>query len=254
MKKIIITIVSIALVILIIFNFVGRAKTDTVEQFKVNEIEVDINSETIQKLYSILNQKDDLRKASLNNESLDDETIIKYILVNLNKDDYRDIWVGSVKVICEAAPGVRFNSDHGCSVRVITKAKMDEYKVKLFNVQREINYSDFEYRGFNCKFNGNYYCKIDPYEDKSISFSVLDKATKYNNEIYLYEYYLKVNLDQMDDCSKYFSKDYCSNYKGKETPTIVDEVIKNKGVYYRHVFRLGNDGNYYFKSSNIFVE
>ena len=37
-------------------------------------------------------------------------------------------------------------------------------------------------------------------------------------------------------------------------PTIVPEVIKNKGVYYRHVFRLGNDGNYYFKSSNIFVE
>ena len=255
MKKVIITIVSIALVVLIMYSFMKHAKETPVEQFKINEIEVDINSETIQKLYKIVNQKDDLRKASLDNESIDDETIIKYILVNMEPTDYKDLNVQNVKVICEPAKGVIFHSDHPCKVRFIPNQNMDNIKKRLFNIDRKVEYKDIQYRGLDCRNNGSsYFCNINGYNDTTASFSVLNKATKYNNEIYLYEYYLKVNLNSQEDCNKYFSKDYCSNYKGKEVPVIVDDVIINKGVYYRHVFRLGNDGKYYLKSSNIFVE
>ena len=255
MKKVIITIVSILLVILIFYSFMGKASVSKQPEIKVNEKEVDKNSEAIQSLYKIVNQKDDLRKASLDNMSIDDETVIKYILVNLTSSDYKDLVVNNVKVICEAAPGVRFHSDRGCNIRVISNATMNNYKKKLFNIAKETPYPNIKYRGLDCINNGtNYYCKIDPYTDSTASFSVLDKVTKYNNEIYLYEYYLKVNLGEKEDCLRYFDSDYCANYKTKEMPTIVDDVIKNKGVYYRHVFRLGDNGNYYLKSSSIFVE
>ncbi len=255
MKKVIFTIISILLVLLLLFVIVSKVlKTDNTEVL-INEKEVDKNSELIQNLYSIVNQKDDLRKASLDNETIDDETIIKYILVNLKEQDFYVVNIPNVKIYCEAAQGIRFNSNKACNVRVINNAKMNEYKKKLFNIDRDINFMDIQYRGLDCRNTGvNYLCNETPYTSYSTSFSYIDKATKYNDEVYIYEYYIKVNLDQMDDCTKYFSKEYCENYKTQETPILVDEVIKNKGVYYRHVFKLGDNNNYYLKSSNIVVE
>ena len=255
MKKIIFTIISIILVVLLLFGFVSKALKPDQKEIIINEKEVNKDSELIKNLYSIVDQKDDLRKASLDNTTIDDETVIKYILVNLKPEDYYVANIPNLKIICEAAPGIRFNSNKNCNVRVISNDKMNEYKKKLFNIQRDINYTNIEYRGLDCRNNGtNYYCNETPYTSYSTSFSYIDKATKYNDEVYIYEYYLKVNLDQLDDCMKYFSKDYCENYSTQETPILVEDIIKNKGVYYRHVFKLGENNNYYLKSSNIVVE
>ena len=255
MKKVIFTIISIILVVLLLYGVVSKALKSNNSEVFINEKEVDKNSELIKNLYSIVNQKDDLRKASLDNETIDDETVIKYILVNMKKEDYKVVTVQNVKIVCEAAYGIRFNSNKPCTVRVISNDKMNEYKKKLFNLDRPVNYENIEYRGLDCRNNGtNYYCNETPYTSYSTSYSFIDKATKYNDEVYIYEYYIKVNLDQMDDCMKYFTKDYCENYAKAERPVLVDEVIKNKGVYYRHVFKLGANNNYYLKSSNIVVE
>ena len=255
MKRIIFTIISIILVVLLLSAVVSKALKSNDTEIMINEIEVDKNSELIKNLYAIVNQKDDLRKASLDNQAIDDETVIKYILVNMKSEDYKVVNVPNVKIVCEAAHGIRFNSNKPCNVRVIANTKMDEYKKKLFNIDRAINYTNIEYRGLDCRNNGtNYYCNETPYTSYSTSYSYIDKATKYNDEVYIYEYYIKVNLNQMDDCMKYFSKDYCGNYATAERPILVDEVIKNKGVYYRHVFKLGENNNYYLKSSNIVVE
>ncbi len=255
MKKVIFTIISIILVVLILFALVGKALKSNNAEIVINEKEINKDSELVKNLYSIVNQKDDLRKASLDSESLDDETIIKYILVSLKPEDYTVATVPNVKIVCETVPGVRFTSNKPCTIRVISKDKMNAYKKKLFNIDRDINYSNIEYRGLDCRADATrYFCNVTPYTSYSTSFSYVDKATKYNDEVYIYEYYIKVNLNQMDDCIKYFPKDYCENYTTQETPILVDEVIKNKGVYYRHVFKLGEDNNYYLKSSNIVVE
>ena len=49
---------------------------------------IDVNSETVLALQDILLNGDDLRKAYLSNETISDQEILQYILVNLEKNDY----------------------------------------------------------------------------------------------------------------------------------------------------------------------
>lgn len=216
---------------------------------------IDVNSETVLALQDILLNGDDLRKAYLSNETISDQEILQYILVNLDKNDYKMKVVIPEKIMCNVTGDIFFISDNVCKVEVISNDKVREYEKKIFGIDRELKYDEINYHGLNCKNNGQkYYCLVNDYVDTYKTYSLVDKAYVNNDEIYLYEYYLKINLLDSTDCNKYYNKTYCDNYLTEQAPEIVSDIVKKDGVYYKHTFKKNEFNLYSLIKSEIVVK
>lgn len=205
-------------------------------------------------LQNILISSDELRVASLVADDVSDEMMLKHILLSLTKEDYSVSFIRPTKIMCYVTKDVFFVSENKCEIRKIKNEKIMEYQKKLFNTSKELIYAEIDYHGMHCKNNGeNYYCHIRKYIDETKSFSLIDKVYKKGDKIYLYEYYMLINLNDYDKCLKYFEKDYCADYTNKETVELSSDVVKNNGVYYKHVFQKNDIGGYSLYSSDVIV-
>ena len=85
-------------------------------------------------------------------------------------------------------------------------------------------------------------------------YRLIDKAVeKLNNDIVITDYYLRLsdnkcypsntNSDEITECSDVL--------KNNDDLEIDSEFIYKYGSVYKHVFKLDNDGNYYWYSSDL---
>lgn len=228
--------------------------TNADDKFSLEENyeELDIQSEQVQNLTNMLTDSNDLRKAYLDVKELSNDEILKHILISLKKDDYKVVNITPVKIMCYVTDGISFVSDSKCKIWVINNSKIMAYQKKLFNTDKKLSYDEINYQGMHCKNNGKkYYCHITKYTPSDKNFSIIDKVSKNKDEIYIYEYYLNVNLENINKCKQFYPEKLCANYTKVKLSDLTDDVIKDKGVYYKHTFMLNDSGEYYLAYSEV---
>ena len=211
---------------------------------------VNIDNKEIKELKNILVTSNYLRDGYYNSNSIDNETKLKQIILSLSKDDYREINVKPTKVMCVVKAKLWFSSATTCKIKVISKETIRKYNIKLFNTDEDIEIEEFTIKGLLCKYNNGYYCQINPYTENYHDYSLISKAFKDEDTIYIYEYYLRVNTEKEEQCIKYYGKEYCED-QTKDVPIIKDNIIKDNGVYYKHTFRLNDNNEYYLAISEV---
>lgn len=193
-----------------------------------------------------------LRRASLDVNDLTDKEIIELVMDNLTKDDYTKKTVEAEKIVCQVTKKISFNTEEKkCTIRVIENKVFTDYIKNKYNLDKEIDFNDFEYHGYTCKNSGKkYYCMYDKYNEPIRGYSVFDKAYKLKDTLVISEYYVQVDMSDGDRCLTYFDEEYCANYKDMDRKDIDDKTIKKDGVLYEHIFKLDN-GKYYLSKSYV---
>lgn len=224
---------------------ISNANTDDLVELSKNDADYKIVSEKLNKI-------EYFRNANINTDSFDNLEYLKFIFDNLDKKDYKTKKYTPTKIICEVNKNVTFVSGKSCNVLVISNKKIDEYKNILFKYEKDLEYVDFEYKGYECQNDGkSYYCLIKKYTEKEEykGYSLIDKVYKTNNKIIVYEYYLAYE-NEYEDCIKYYSESYCVDDFEGELPKIEENKIREYGVYFRHEF-IKEEDNIYLDESFI---
>lgn len=192
------------------------------------------------------------RNADINKSTVTNLEYLQFIFDNLNEKDYKIKKYTPTKIICEVNSSVKFVSGNSCKVLTIKNSKIDEYKNILFKWDKDIEYVDFEYKGYECQNDGkSYYCLIKKYTEKEEykGYSLIDKVYKTDNKIIVYEYYLSYE-GKYEECIKYYKESYCTEDYDGELPEISEKNIRNYGAYFRHEF-IKEDENIYLDKSFI---
>ena len=111
-------------------------------------------------------------------DTINNLEMLHYIFDNLNQNDYEIRRVQPLGTVCQVTDKVSFLSGDICRILVINNDRLNNYRNKLFKYNKEFEYVDFIYNGYNCvNDNGQYYCLIEDYEDKIDyrSYSLVDK-------------------------------------------------------------------------------
>ncbi|MGN1371532.1 MAG: hypothetical protein ACI4XM_04595 [Candidatus Coprovivens sp.] len=254
MKDVVKTFVVVLVVLVVLtitFLVVGNAKYG---YELLTTTKLDEKDPTAVVLYDRIKDKTDLRKAEFLSEDLTSEEIVHFVIDNLTKNDYNEKIYEHEKIVCQVTKTIKFTSSTDCKIRIIDNSVFSNYQKKYFISDNEINFDDFNYHGYDCKNDGKrYYCLIDDYTNTVFGYSSYDSAYKSNNQIAIREYYLQIDLRDINRCINYFGEEFCSNYKGKEKPSLSDKTIKQDGVLYEHIF-LKEDESFYLISSSIVNE
>ena len=213
-------------------------------------VDVDVKSEEVTNMISVLSTSDYLRNGNMQADTLDDETIFKQILLSLTPEDYSELNIRPTKIMCQIKNNLWFISSDTCKVRVIDKDVIKKYERKLFDLDRDLDLEEISFQGFHCKLNKKYYCHMTYYSNSSRDYSFVDKAYKKKDEMVVYEYYLHIDYDNDEICRKYYGDEFCDDKK-KEMPDIDKNLIKKDGVYYKHIFKKNRLGEYYLYSSDV---
>ena len=245
--KTIILVCIIGLIGVLVFYVVGNYSYH-VKMFMRTDL--DFSDPTVQILYNRVKNNVHLRKPNLVNTELSSDEIIKFVLDNLNKDDFKDKKIKAEKITCFAAYGVYFTTNNGyCNVRVIDNSVFMNYQKNFFNTEIQLDFVDINYHGLKCENDGKkYYCLINPYFETLLGYSVFEKAFQDKDHIFIQEYYLNIDLKDKDKCLKFFNEEYCSNYTKMDRPVIDEDIIKEKGVLFEHDF-ISIEDNYYLEKS-----
>ena len=211
---------------------------------------VDVKSEEIINMVSVLSTSDYLRDGYMQADTLDDETVFKQILLSLNKKDYNEINIRPTKIMCQVKGNLWFISSETCKIRVIDNEVVKSYEKKLFDIDRDLQINEISFDGYHCKFSKKYYCHLTYYNPLVKDYSLIDKAYKVKDEIVVYEYYLHLDYSNDEVCVKYYGEEFCADKK-KELPEINQDFIKKDGVYYKHIFKKNSLGEYYLYSSDV---
>ena len=246
-----VTVLVVMIILVVVFFIVGNAKYG-IEILSTTNL--DLKDPTTKLLYERIKDTTSFRKADMKVSSLNSEEIIPYIILNLDKDDYSTKTVEPEKIVCEVTGTIKFTSSKDCKVKVIKNDTISKYQKKIFNVDTELVFDDFNQYGLNCKNNGEkYYCLIGSYTDTLLGYSVFDSAYEYQDKITVVEYYLQIDLSDKERCLKFFNEEYCTNYKEMDKPSLSDKTIKENGVLYKHEFYKEED-KYYLENSFIVSE
>ncbi len=211
---------------------------------------VDVNSEEIKNIVSVLSVSDYLRNGYMQADTLSDETVFKQILLSLNENDYKELNIHPTKIMCQIKGNLWFISSEVCKVRVIDSEVIKNYEKKLFNIEKDLNIEEISFQGYHCKFNKKYYCHMTSYTNNSKDYSLVDKALKGKDEIVVYEYYLHIDYGNDEVCKKYYGEEFCLE-KNEQFPEISTKLIKEDGVYYKHIFKKNSLNEYYLYSSDV---
>lgn len=202
--------------------------------------------------YDKIANNSDLRRASLDVNDLTDAEIYKLVIDNLTKNDYTKKTIKADKIICQVTKKVFFYTDgKECNVRVINTSAFTNYIKDNYNLDREIEFTNFNYKGYDCRLDGKkYYCNYSSIKSYVQGYSEFVSAYKTKDTMVISEYYLQVDLSDGDRCNTYFDEEYCADYKKVERQDIDVDTIKKDGVLYEHVFSLV-DGKYYLQKSYV---
>ena len=252
MKDAIKTIV-LTIVILIIGSIVFAIVTNLEQGIELlSRSKLPITDPDVKLLYDRIEDNTDLRKASLNVNDLSNQEILELVIDNLTKEDYEKKTVEAEKIVCQVTKKISFNTeDKNCKIRIISNSVFNDYIKENYSLDKELDFVDFDYHGYNCKNSGKkYYCMYSSYKDYVYGYSLFDSAYKAKDSIIINEYYLQVDVSDGDRCYTYFDEEYCADYKENDKKDVSDRIIKKDGVLYEHVFSL-IDGKYYLQKSYV---
>lgn len=240
MKEIIKTIfnTSCLTLVLIVGFFVVTSFSNVSNNDKLTEMPItDIKAEMA---INKLREFEYFRNSYVTADTISNNDMIYYIFDNLKDGDYEIRRIQPLKIVCQVTDKVSFVSSDICRVLVIDNNKLNEYRNLLFKYEKEFEYVDFHYNGYNCvNDNSNYYCLIEDYTNvvDYKGYSLVDSIySDGNNKVILYEYYF---IYRDSECNKYYSEVYCG--EGVETPKMDEDTIRKYGVYYCHEFIVEND-------------
>ncbi|MBQ8659726.1 MAG: hypothetical protein IJ475_02695 [Bacilli bacterium] len=244
------TVIFVAVGFVIIFigfffyiNFKGNDK------IKIEELSLD--DDIVLALNERLLLSDQFRDSYESGAVIDNYVLLTYLFDNIKDGDYTTQTIKNKKIVCKVTNDISFTSSSKCEVIQISNNKINEIKLKLLNHSQEVVFSDFEYKGFTCKNDGeNYYCLMNAYVSTTNDYSVLENAFKRDGKVVIQDYYLSIDIADFDVCSSYYTKEYCENYMSASKPVLDDSVIKDKGVLYELTFVFGEFG-YYLESIEI---
>jgi len=214
--------------------------------------ELSKNEPDVELFYKRIQNNHDLRKASMNVSDLTDSELIELVIDNLTKDDYSKKTIEAEKIVCEVTKKVHFNTEgKNCNIRIIKTSVFNNYIKANFNLEREMTFNDFNYKGYNCKLDGKkYYCMYSSVKDYVQGYSEFVSAYKTKDSLVISEYYLQIDLSDGNRCNTYFDEQYCADYKEMDRKDIDSKIIKRDGVLYEHVFSLFED-KYYLQKSYV---
>ena len=189
------------------------------------------------------------RGAGFSVENFTNDDIIHYGMDNLTKDNYSIKTIAHKKSLCEVTGKILFTSTSNCNIKIIN----NDYFTKLikndFNIDVEVKFDTFTYKGHYCKNDGKrYYCLLSKYTETKKNLSFIHEAYEEGDTLVVKEYYLNVDLNNKDLCNLYLNPEYCEKKNVNEPIVVPDEIIINNGVLYQHVFKKIDDKYYYLQS------
>jgi hypothetical protein len=202
--------------------------------------------------YDKIANNSDLRRAKLDVNDLTDPEIYKLVIDNLTKDDYSKKTIKADKIVCQVTKKVFFyTDDKECNIRIIKTELFNKYIKDNYNLDKEIEFTNFNYGGYDCRLDGKkYYCEYTSSKKYVQGYSEFISAYKSKDTMVISEYYLQVDLSDGERCNTYFDEEYCADYKKAKRTDIDSKIIKRDGVIYEHVFSLV-DGKYYLQQSYV---
>lgn len=251
-KKRIILVVILILVIFFILLAGFFFKFNNEEEEDDSKEVLDLIDPVVVLLKEELNASYELRNGGFKSAELEDEEIIKYVFSRMSDDDFTIKKVKNKKIVCQVTKKISFNSSSTCTVYIVPNTYFITKENEYFGISKDLKFNDISYKGYTCKNDDkNYYCLKSSYSSSYLYFSYLDYAYRVDSDIYVYEYYLPVDLENNLKCTKYFSTDYCDNYEKYDKPSLDDDIIKRDGIYYVHHFVQNESGFYLVESSLV---
>ena len=252
MKNIFKTIICITICfLLIVIPFLIRAK---VTEKKIDKGTKLSNTDPV---VTLLEEKminnNELRIGNLEYSTLKNDDFIHYALYALKEDEYTIKEYKNDAGLCIVPNSVMFSTNYNCQIKIIPDEVINNKIYELFGETPELKYEDFEYKENICKHDDTtLYCFINPeYKNKSVSYTTLYEAYEKKDEIYIYDYYLNINLSNITKCLKYYSEEICNNTYERELPTVEEDKITKNGTLYKHTFTKKEDKYYLTKSEVI---
>ena len=252
MKSIFKTIICITVCfILIVIPFLIRTKiteqkTDKGTKLSNNDPLVVLLEERIQKM-------DELRLGNVEFSSLTDMDLIHYVLYSLNDKEYSIKKLNNDAGLCIVPNSVMFSTSMACNIKEIDDEIIKNKINELFGETRDLVLEDFEYKENICKHDETkLYCLINTeYKNKSKTYNLLYEAYEKKDDIYIYDYYLNINLANKTKCLQYYSEEICNDPLNQELPDVEEEKIKKNGTLYKHTFTKKEDVYYLTKSEVV---
>ncbi len=142
-----------------------------------------------------------------------------------------------------------------CSVSIIDKEVINKTYKKIFGKDIEDD-EEFKVDNLNICYlkDDKYYCGLSEtftytLGNESVIYRVIEKAIEKGSEVIIYDYFAKINDDT---CFANYTtttiNEKCTN-EYKEQKEINYKFMKNYATQYKHVFKLADDGTYYWVSS-----
>lgn len=220
-------------------------KTNDVDKELISDMEVvSLNDEDKRNFQNLVNNNELLRKAYLDNENIDNDEMIKFILTGISPDYYITRLGFNNETIC-TIDNIDFSYETECLFRVISNDTVMEYQKKIFNTQNRLIYNDMEYKNLECKNNGEaYYCLVKTYENNVNNYSVIDNVYVSDDKYVIRDYYVSIDMNNMKECTDYFNYNYCINYPDMEYMNINENMVKSRGALFEYVFTKDNESYY----------
>ena len=250
-KNIVYTTLLFIFSILLIGGSVIVSQARKVETKKIEE-EINIEDELITKLMERVNKTTLLREPNYNYQNVKEEIKIPYLYHYLNKEDYSLIKINPKKIVCEVTDKISFVSSTPCFVKVIANQVFLDYQEDYFHTKEALEFKAFETDGSTCKNDGShYYCLLEEQTQTIKTFSLIESAKKTEETITIYEYYIKINTDSINSCLNFYPNSYCQDIQDYNLIELEDDIIKEKGVLFKHTFKKIEEDKYFLESSLV---
>jgi hypothetical protein len=246
-------VISVCLVIILAITiFFINANKGVSKAYEGESIKLDSEEGIL--LINKLESLEDLKNASYDYEKLSNEDVISFVVSNSTSNEYSLRFVKLQKIRCDVTSMISFKSNSDCSIRIYDVDLLKKKANDLLNY-KNLEIVSFSNNSMECKYdNGKrLYCNIIKEKDtkKNLKLSRI-KAIYKNDDAYdVYEYYLFIDFKEYERCASILGAQYCSNYQYMETPYVSDDVITEKGILYKHIFKYNEDGNLYLEKSII---
>lgn len=127
-------VVILLIIITITFFIIVNAKNSVELLTRTKLVE---NDPTVTILYNNLTKNHSLRKASMKNDNLKAEEIIKYILDHIEKESYKTQQVKADKITCNITNELYFHTNNtSCNFIIIDNQTFMNYQKKYFNTEK----------------------------------------------------------------------------------------------------------------------
>lgn len=260
--------------------------TETVSQSTNNTVELDVNSELVQKLYGYLGITSDYYSLSMyrdekkTNSNIENKTKLLTSLRNLKPEKMEKI---EEPIIASSEAEYNYNESESYYpadlVGIIDKKTVEDKVKNIFGPNATIKHEDTSFAfGEKIAYKDGKYMII-PYEGGGMvqwyDKSEIIKAEKENDEIYIYDYYVRIcNVDNYSAEYGVYTIEGDNLYASSDEKLKIAEIRKSSfsdenyilyggntiqkllesGIIlpiYKHTFKMNSDGSYYWVSSEL---